>query len=102
VSKPTREDMIKCRTYGHGWEEVDIPWEVPLVDRVWRFRLSLQCTRCQTVRHDLIDVHGDVIRRDYRYLDEYRYAYDDLPTRSEFRVMLLKPRGGSSRSLQSV
>jgi hypothetical protein len=92
--------MIKCRTYGHGWEEADIPWETPLGNRVWRYRLSLRCVRCDTVRHDLIDALGDVVQRDYRYHDEYKYAYDELPTRAEFRVMLLGSRSG--RRLEPV
>lgn len=88
-----RRDMVRCRTYGHAWEEVDVPFTVPIgSQRVWQYRLSLRCIRCTTVRHDVIDAYGDVAGRWYDYPEGYGWAIDDLPTRSEFRLMLLKPR----------
>jgi hypothetical protein len=86
---PTPDDYAVCRTWGHAW---DPGWEPSSITPgpVWRNRLSARCTRCTTERIDAIGALGDVMQRHYNYPDGYRYARNERPTRSEFRLMLLK------------
>lgn len=61
--------------------------------------LSLRCERCKTERYDVIDRHGHLVTRDYKYLDAYREAgvgTKGFP-RDEFRRELALRRLGRLR-----
>ena len=83
-------EFVKCRTLGHAWFDVpdDARWNSR---RVWRYRLVLRCERCGMQRYDCIDAFGNVGQRHYDAPEGYSYARDETPTRSEFRLMMLKP-----------
>lgn len=77
-----RDDVLACRTYQHGWEEV-IADDLEAPGDGWR--LSLTCFRCLTRRHDIIAFHtGELVRRTYDYPDGYDIGV--TVTRSEMRV----------------
>ena len=84
---------VRCRTYGHGWEEF-----TPLrrVRSSFGERLSLLCVRCGTQRHDVVSwVDGSVLDRQYAYPEGYHLA--EKVTRSEFRTALLHRRRAEAR-----
>lgn len=63
------DTFVKCRSYGHGWDEFA---PVDMDRPVYGWRLSLRCVRCATERHDNIDFKGQVMGRYYRYPDGYQ------------------------------
>lgn len=65
-------DFLKCRTFGHAWEEY-VP--VGMRKPTFGFRYSLLCASCGTERHDLIDTNGGLVQREYRYPDGYRLSF---------------------------
>jgi hypothetical protein len=75
-------EYLHCRAFGHTWEEF-VP--VGMRKPEWGFRFSLLCTHCQTERHDLIDVAGNVGQREYRYMPDYQL--DVATNRAEVRLM---------------
>lgn len=80
----------RCRTVGHSWDEVPDPGGDYGQYRVWQYRMVLHCEHCGTYRFDGIDAYGDVGQRWYEYPEDYRWETDAMPTRSEFRLMMLK------------
>lgn len=76
-------DMLKCRTYGHAWDEFYPDYKSP---PSYGWRLSLRCIRCSTERHDTIDLVGRVSSREYVYPDGYRMGRDEAPSREDLRV----------------
>jgi hypothetical protein len=79
------ESMIRCRTYGHAWDEFYPSVKGP---PSFGWRLSLRCTRCTTERHDTIDVLGHVAAREYLYPEGYHLLRDETPTRDQLRVAM--------------
>ena len=78
------EDYLRCRTWGHAWEEF-----VPQGQRPrWGELFSLRCTRCATERYDVINNLGALGSRRYVYPDGYQLAASETPTRDAFRVEL--------------
>ena|ERR1700749_3691695 len=77
--------MLKCRTYGHAWDEF---YPDTLGAPVYGWRLSLRCTRCTTERHDVIDSIGAVSQRRYIYPDDYHLMRDEMPSRETLRLAM--------------
>lgn len=80
---------LLCRTLGHAWFPVPAEKTSKYGDPMW-----LKCERCDTERHDDISRgNGELFGRQYVYPDNYQHAFDDMfeetPTRSDFRRMLL-------------
>lgn len=80
---------LLCRTLGHAWFPVPAEKVSKYGDAMW-----LRCERCDTERHD--DIRrgdGELYGRQYVYADGYSHYFDDqfeqTPTRSDFRRMLL-------------
>lgn len=73
--------FLKCRTFGHTWEEY-----IPAGKRKpeFGFRFSLLCTTCNMERHDIADTNGNLATRQYVQPDGYYLGYT-LP-RDEARV----------------
>lgn len=80
-------DHLRCRTFGHAWEEF-VPVGMRRPSFGWRF--SLLCTSCSTERHELVDTHGGIAQREYRYPEGY--GLDHRPDRAEARVLYNKRR----------
>lgn len=78
-------EYIWCRTVGHAWQEF-----FPLKKKsTYGTRLSLECVRCSTTRHDIVSwVDGSLLDRNYEYPEDYRMS--EKLTRSEFRKLLIR------------
>lgn len=92
VIAPVNPDIeriqYECRFLRHAWE-VFTPLDFPNRG-LWRRAIHLRCPRCATVRHDALDVHGELISRKYDYPDEYKMDRDDRPTGDELRMWIFK------------
>jgi hypothetical protein len=96
VKLHTRAEYLRCRTWGHAWEEF-----VPHGTRPhWGELFTLRCVRCATERHDVINAYGALGQRHYVYPHDYQLAADETPTRDEWRVELASvlKREASNRS----
>jgi hypothetical protein len=76
----------ECKTFGHAWE--DAP---PSVPSSVRRGFVLRCARCVTLRHDHIDVAGELVARKYDYPDDYAWVGAKL-SKAELRLAMLKQR----------
>jgi hypothetical protein len=61
------QSHIECRDYGHSWKRHNVTWSKPERSYV----RILKCTRCRTLRHDLLNSDGDPLRSHYDYADHY-------------------------------
>lgn len=80
-------EWLKCRAFGHAWEEF-----VPVGKRKpdFGFRISLLCTSCGMERHDVLDTNGNLATREYVEPDGY-YGIGKW-ARAEFRLAYDKRR----------
>lgn len=81
---------VFCRTLGHAW---DPEAKTDLTPPLWGTAFDLLCTRCGTIRRDIIDVHGYLGARYYVYPQDYHLFAEDTPTREEFRLLSLDRLG---------
>jgi hypothetical protein len=78
--------FVDCRIFGHAWESTEadrnpaIGWYV-----------KLRCTRCNTVRSDIVNRFGQVERRRYEYPDNYKDT--DHWARTDWRLQFLRRLG---------
>lgn len=79
-----RAEYLRCRTWGHAWEEF-IPRDVRVK---WGELWPLRCIRCGTERFDTINALGHLGARRYVHPEDYALAKDETPTRDGFRVQL--------------
>lgn len=94
MGKMARQDLtdvpieyIVCHTLRHSWVEFSPLMRPPQ----FGWRLSLTCPTCTAERHDLISkVTGDLIQREYRYPEGYKFGYR-VPI-EELRKMLYRSR----------
>lgn len=76
-------NFLHCRTFGHSWEEfVPVGMRKPEIG----FRFSILCVSCGTERHDLMNLRGDVVQREYRYAPGYQVSFS--VGRDEYRIEL--------------
>jgi hypothetical protein len=101
--RTTDGDMLMCRTFGHAWDYVssDGSQGPKGGEPFW-----VGCVRCASVRRDFVALgSGELLSRRYVYEDAYRHAFDDqfadaVPTRSDFRRMLLTEHLQTVRTLR--
>lgn len=86
--------FVKCRTYGHSWDEFT-PLARP--NRVFSWQTHLRCTRCTTERHDSYDTLGEVVQREYKYVEGYALA--EKLTRAQFRLELRRRARSRNRAV---
>jgi hypothetical protein len=84
LSKKLSLQMLRCRTYGHAWDEF---YPDNLGIPMYGWRLSLRCVRCETERHDIIERTGAVGARRYIYPDGYKLGRE-AASREEMRLSL--------------
>jgi len=60
-------DHIHCRDYGHTWA----PFTAYRIEGGRGYDQTLQCVRCGTHRHRVLDRWGDVLVNNYQYADGY-------------------------------
>lgn len=56
---------LKCRELGHIWQPFTVSREGT------GFLRRLRCSSCKTIREQLLDSRGHVIRNGYKYADGY-------------------------------
>jgi hypothetical protein len=83
------QSHIECRDYGHSWRRHNVVWRKS--ER--SYERVLRCTRCRTLRRDLLNSDGDPVRSNYEYADHY--LIDGLgrltgPDRSALRLANLR------------
>jgi hypothetical protein len=86
--------ILHCRELGHNWRPNTVTY-----DRKSRsYDRTLRCTNCRTVRHQVLDSSGDVVRNGYTYPDGYlahdieRGSYSRAVFRLESVVRSITPR----------
>lgn len=79
--KTLQDTFLRCRTYGHSWDEWTQTGTLKKAD------LTLRCVRCGTGQYDDIDPSGNVERRSYEYPSDYEQARLQRP---DLRVELLR------------
>src|SRR4051812_46436093 len=72
--------MLRCRIFGHAWDEVSIgavidEFRAPLG---YREVVALKCMRCEAVRIDAWNRLGTLGNRRYIYDDGYKQLGDSL------------------------
>lgn len=75
MTTPRRYEYVECRAIGHAWEPTQATRRPGFVSYMW-----MQCTRCETIRKDVIDMNGRVTARWYKQPHGYRnpgYARGD-------------------------
>lgn len=60
-------EFLHCRDYGHNWR----PNTAHRLPKNQGFDEVLRCTTCDTYRHRVLDIFGDVITNIYQYPDGY-------------------------------
>jgi len=97
-------DHLECRSWSHAWSHVSTHVRRDDIGRA--FDVTLECLRCHTLRHDVIDAgSGELDGRAYTHADGY--LIDDVPSwggRATFnanarrelyrRLTTPRPRGG--------
>ena len=82
-------DFLRCRSFGHSWEEfLATDMNKPL----FGVRVSTVCTSCGTKRHDLLNTHGEVEQREYRYPDGYQHNGGTPLKRADYKLLYLRSR----------
>jgi hypothetical protein len=83
-----RRGYIRCRALGHSWFDVPSDWTPQ-----FGVPLTVRCERCGMERRDSLNTYGELMNRHYFRPDHYNIDPGmDLPTRSDFRLMLLAVR----------
>jgi len=80
VPKGFRElatDHLECRSWSHAWQHVSTHVRRDEAGRA--FDVTLECLRCHTTRHDVIDAGtGSLDARAYSHAEGY--LIDDVPS----------------------
>jgi hypothetical protein len=79
--------FLQCRELGHQWR----PWSVVWDRKARCFDRQLRCSACKTIRKQLLDSHGHVIRNGYDYTDGYlsKHLQPGTYSRDVFRLEAL-------------
>lgn len=103
--KELKLSFLKCRTYGHEWDDVSGLPGNRTVEYLRGIRITLRCARCATIRHEVwSSVTGECMARYYTYPDGYSTTrWDGKGTIKEaFRRELLARRKEIERKLEKV
>lgn len=63
-----KESYLQCRELGHNWRPHTARWSSEFEG----FERRLRCTRCRTVREQVLSAHGAVVTNQYLYPDGYQ------------------------------
>ena len=69
--------FLACRELGHIWK----PWRAAWDKSARAYERELRCSRCKTVRKQLINEFGHVLTNNYRHADGYLAKNVDTPIR---------------------
>lgn len=73
------DNFVACRSYGHVWEPTTVYRVINSRNVVVEYHASLECPRCETVRTQVYDFEGSVVRTGYTYPKWYRKHPDEDP-----------------------
>lgn len=89
-------DRVRCTVMRHAWEPSGPPPDKRRAP--WGVALHFTCTRCGTVRRDVVDSWaGNLIHRNYWYPDGYRVPADERPKLDDVRLAYLAQTGQRRR-----
>jgi hypothetical protein len=75
--------VVKCRAFGHGWDDPVILPDRYLKDGTYSGRLELRCD-CGTVRPENVNSSGQTWGRHYYYPDFYSFSASKEDFRAEW------------------
>lgn len=85
---PRTAAYLLCRTVGHAWFPIPANYAT-YGDPMW-----FRCERCDCERRDEVGGGGKLLKRIYVYKEGYRgyfqNTFEEAPTRSDYRLMLLQ------------
>lgn len=90
--------QLHCRELGHEWRDHTVSWDPD--QRV--FDRALRCRSCGTVRRQVLNSHGHVLRNGYVYAPGYlasKVLNRDGLNRDAFRLEALTRWLGSNKPL---
>lgn len=86
------DHFLRCRSYGHSWEQIPITLANPEYVKLFHWYDVLRCVICGTERYDGINELGQVGNRSYNYPHGYPLSF--TLSRSEARrEMMFRTRG---------
>lgn len=77
-----------CRSLGHAWDQIPAHRRPP-----WGKLLVFRCTRCFTVREDIVDSNFNLSSRRYTHPDGYKS--DKRPRREWMRDFIRSNKAAS-------
>ena len=83
ATRTTQARYVDCRVFGHAWEATEADRN-PAIG----WYMKLRCTRCGTVRSDIVNRYGGVESRHYTYPEFYKDT--DKWTRSDWRLQYIR------------
>lgn len=89
AKKPTPIRFVDCRTFGHSWGDIETG-----LDPKVGWGIQLTCGRCTATRNDVVDGHGSLVHRHYRYPQGYRDP--DRWNRNAWRMQFLRRLNGQT------
>lgn len=91
---------LHCRELGHTWRA----WTVTYDRKARCYDRALRCSSCQSVRHELLDGSGAVLRSGYTYAKGYLATNVQAGTlsRSVFRMESITRFLEKDRNLEAV
>ena len=66
--------LLHCRELGHTWR----PFTVQYDAKARAYDRQLRCSNCHTIRKQVLDRRGHVIRNGYKYVEGYLAANVDM------------------------
>ena len=91
MNKQQQKAFDECHTFGHAWFEIDAD-----IKPLFGYYMWVKCERCNTIRMDTIDAHGEWGTRSYRYPEGYRDGAKI--TRADYRIRVLSYRSKRKRA----
>jgi hypothetical protein len=61
------DEHLICRDFGHSWR----PWAAEWIPQRRQYAEALVCSRCNSVRHRLLDEFGALLGNSYTYAEGY-------------------------------
>jgi len=64
------DKVLHCRELGHVWRPLTVSFD----ESARAYERALRCSSCRTIRSQVLDSSGHVIRNSYKYPDGYLAA----------------------------
>lgn len=91
--KKLDDEYLTCREQGHAWSEVFPEYWGPEIRRApFGWLRVYECLRCEALRRVIIDTHGEVASRSYKYPEGFKVK-DYTPSKAPLRKEAARRRG---------